>query len=78
MSRIESLTPEQQAALIPFRSEWFGWGTSTDRADRAKAETAILEMRSEIRATVKPVFVWCDSPATSLLALHVLQSEQWA
>ena len=77
MDKIESLTPEQAALLPQFRSEWFRWGTCTERADRAKAEAAILAMRSEIGIATKPIFVWCQSPATSLLALQVLKSEQW-
>jgi hypothetical protein len=74
---IMKLTPGQEAMLPQFRSEWFRVGTCTDRADRAKAEAAILAMRAEIGVATKPIFVWCESPATSLLALHVLKSEQW-
>ena len=77
MDKIESLTPEQAALLPQFRSEWFRWGTCTERADRAKAEAAILAMRSEIGIITKPIVVWGQSPATSLLALHVLKSAQW-
>jgi len=75
---IEELTAEQKAALPTFRGDWFRWGTSTDRADRAKAEAAILAMRAEVGVTKKPIFAWCASPATSLLALHVIQSPEWA
>src|ERR1019366_8102613 len=72
------LTPEQAEALPKFRAEWFGWGANTDRADRKKAEAAILAMRAEIGVKVeRPIFVWCESPATSLIALHVLNSQEW-
>ena len=77
MTKIESLTLDQKALLPAFRSEWFARGVSTERADRAKAEAAILAMRAEIGVTTKPIFIWCESPATSLLALHVLKSAQW-
>lgn len=75
---IEHLTPEQAARLPLFRREWFEVGTSTARADRAKAEAAILAMRAEIGAKVpRPTFIWCDSPATALMAIHVIKSSQW-
>ena len=74
---IDQLTTEQEKLLPTFRSEWFAHGTSTARADRAKAEAAILAMRAEIGVSTKPIFIWCESPATSLLALHALKSEQW-
>ena len=77
MTKIESLTLDQKALLPAFRSEWFARGVSTERADRAKAEAAILAMRAEIGVTTKPIFIWCESPATSLLALHVMKSAQW-
>ena len=78
MAKIESLTPEQTARLATFRAEWFRIGTDTARADRAKAEAAMLSMRAEIGIATKPVFIWCESPATGLLALSVLTSPQWA
>ena len=62
MNKIESLTPEQAALLPHFRSEWFQWGTCTERADRAKAEAAILAMRSEIGVAKRPIFFWGRSP----------------
>ena len=77
MDKIKALTPEQTALLPQFRGEWFRWGTCTDRADRAKAEAAILAMRAEIGISTRPIFLWCQSPATSLMALHVLKSKQW-
>jgi hypothetical protein len=75
LTKIEHLTSDQKALLPSFRSEWFRWGTCTMRADRQKAEDAILAMRSEIGVVTKPIFIWCESPATSLLALHVLKSK---
>lgn len=75
--KIERLTPAQAERLTSFRREWFEIGTNTDRADRAKAEAAIMAMRAEIGVKTKPTFVWCASPATSLLALHAIKSPQW-
>jgi hypothetical protein len=76
-TRIEKLTDEQQAKLVPYRDEWLGVGLNTERADRAKAEAAILAMRAEIGKAHRPVFIWLQSPATGLLALQVLRSEAW-
>jgi hypothetical protein len=73
----EKLTPAQGRRLPKFRDEWWRWGTSTARADRSTAEAAILAMRAEIGNKTRPIFIWCDSPATSLLALHVIKSQQW-
>jgi hypothetical protein len=77
IDKLTKLTTEQQALLPNFRSEWFRCGTCTERADRSKAEAAILAMRAEIGVATRPIFVWCQSPVTSSLALHVLKSEQW-
>jgi hypothetical protein len=78
VKKIEKLTQDQERRLVEFRTEWFRTGIRTDRADRAKAETAILAMRGEIGQQKAPIFVWCDSPATSLLAIHVLKSPELA
>lgn len=72
--KLESLTIAQQEQLRAFRQQWFKIGTSTERADRQKAEAAIIQLREEIRVTTSPIFLWCESPATCLLALEVLRS----
>ena len=79
--KIEKLTAEQAALLPQFRAQWLQWGINTDRADRAKAEAAVLAMRARIGTTKRPIFVWCESPATVALAVHFLKSEpfkKWA
>ncbi len=79
--KINELTPEQTAALPAFRNEWLKWGICTDRADRPRAEAAILAMRERVENTNKPIFIWCHSPATAALAVHFLKSEdfkKWA
>src|SRR3954469_11201516 len=77
-ARLEKLIPEQQELLSKFRAEWWlAVGLNTARTDRARAEAAILAMRAEIGVTEKPIFIWCQSPATSLLALYWLKSPQF-
>ena len=75
--KIEQLTPEQQALLPKFRSAWFAYGVSTARADRAKAESAILKMRSEIGVTKRPIFFWSSSPLGCLVTLWIIKSKPW-
>ena len=77
MDKIEQLTPEQERKLVEFRSEWFRWGTCTYRADRAKAETAILAMRKEIGIDRRPIVFWGRSPLECLLILWVIKSKTW-
>jgi hypothetical protein len=74
LTKIEKLTPEQEARLVSYRAEWFSVGTCTDRANREKAETAIKAMYRRIGKPEPKHFLWCASPATSLLGLHVLKS----
>ena len=75
--KIEKLTPEQETLLPQFRSEWFTWGVSTERADRQKAEAAIMAMRASIGLTLRPMFFWFPSPAAALIAIEALKSSQW-
>ena len=72
--KIESLTPEQELALKAYHAECMAIGTSTERADRARAEGAIRKMYAAIGKR-EPIFIWCQSPATCILGKHVL--EQW-
>ena len=74
-SRIEKLTPEQEARLVAWRAEWFAIGSSTDPTDRPRAERAITGMYSRIGKT-RPRFIHTDSPATAALAIFVLK--KWA
>jgi hypothetical protein len=75
--KITKLTPEQEKILPQFREEWLRWGISTDRADRQKAESAILKMRQRIGVDEKPIFVWVQSPLAGCLAIHFLGSDEF-
>ena len=70
--KIEKLTHEQQIAHDKWFAECMRIGTCTDPADRIKAEAAIGKMYKFI-GKEQPTFVWCDSPATCILARVVLQ-----
>jgi hypothetical protein len=71
---ITELTPGQQAALDQWHAKWLAVGTCTLRADRPTAEEAITAMYRTI-GQPDPRFVWCDSPATAILAKTVLQQQ---
>lgn len=71
MTKINSLTAEQEIRLPQFRDEWFRIGCSTAPADRPRAEAAITEMY-RIIGKDKPQFIWFDSPATCILGRDAL------
>src|SRR5207302_2871493 len=75
VKKIERLTPEQEASLPLFREEWFRVGTCTDPADRPVAESAITKMYEAV-GKQPPRFIWCDSPMTAQLAMHLLSIPQ--
>lgn len=74
MAKIEKLTQEQWNALPPFRELWYQIGTNTDPADRATAENAISKIY-QANNIKKPKFVWCDSPLTANILIHLTQTD---
>ena len=72
MGKIEKLTADQEQALVAYHAECMAIGTSTAPADRPRAEAAISKMYQFI-GKPQPKFIWCDSPATCILARLVLQ-----
>jgi len=73
MKKIEKLTPQQEAELVGFRSEWLGYGLSTERADRPRAQAAVTRMY-ELIGKKPPAFLWFDSPMSAGLAVGLLAS----
>lgn len=61
MSKIEKLTPEQEAKIPEYLEKYMQIGLSTKPSDRAAAEKAVTE--SYIYQKLKaPTFEWYDSP----------------
>ena len=58
---IESLTPEQEAQIPVFYSEYLEIGWSTEPADRPTAESVMREFYKQLEHK-EPEFVWFDSP----------------
>ena len=77
MTKIEKLTPAQMDAARQCHARALEIGTSTEPADRPRAEAAITRMY-ELIDEAPPTFVWCQSPATALLCLEVLDSSLWS
>ena len=73
MSRIKALTAEQRELLFQRHSEWLKVGFDTKPADRVMAENIITTMYGLINLP-RPLFTWTDSPATAILAIHVLKT----
>jgi len=72
-TKIERLSSEQEAEVSVWRDRYWDIGTCTDPIDRAKAADAISRMYGFI-GKEQPIFVWCESPFTSSLAVSVLRS----
>jgi hypothetical protein len=58
---IEKLTKEQEAKLVEYRQRYFNQATSTERADRERAEKAARRLAELGGVKINEVF-WVDSP----------------
>jgi len=70
--KLTKITPEQKKTLVEFRARWFAIGSSTEPADRPRAEKSIASMYARIGKPA-PKFLWTQSPATALLAIAVMR-----
>jgi len=68
MSRIESLTPEQEAMLLDVRDEWIAYGLSTEPADRETAERGVDEAYKAAGLKPPSVKLWLRSPLEGAIA----------
>ena len=72
MAKIAKLTPDQERALRAWHAAALAVGTSCEPADRPRAEAAICRMYALVGKR-RPMFAWCDSPATAALASAFLR-----
>ena len=71
-TRIEKLTPEQEARLPEFRDKWLAIGLATGPADRVAAEKA-CKMAYEVAKLAPPKTIyWADSPFQGLVMAAAL------
>jgi len=72
MTRIEKLTPEQEAYLPVFRNEWLQIGLSTEPVDRIVSTAAVKRLYAA-GGKSEPIVLHFDSPAQCILAINMLQ-----
>ena len=72
MKKIESLTTDQEKAMVAYRNEWLKIGRSCEPADRATAERCLKAMYAAI-GKKEPLIWWCDGPATGSIIRTVLR-----
>jgi hypothetical protein len=81
MSKIESLTPEQEKQMILFREEWRAHGLSTERVDKDKTKEAISKMY-ELIGKKPPVFIFCPSLMFAQFQIAycktLFETEEWS
>ena len=75
MKKIESLTPQQEQAMLAYRAKWLAIGRSTEPANRPAAEKAITRMY-ELLGHAAPRFWWSDGPAVGSIVRTLITSEK--
>jgi hypothetical protein len=70
--KIENLAPEQTARLAEWRDKWTAIGLSTEPANRADAERAIVLAYAAVKLPA-PRIVWCGSPLSQGLTRAIIQ-----
>ena len=71
MSKIERLTPEQEAMLPVYRDKWLKIGLDTSSCDRPQAEHWMSEIYRQADL-VKPSVIWAESPLACIYTIQIL------
>ena len=74
IAKIESLTPEQEAALVVYRNEWLTIERNCEPADRPTAERAFRAIYAALGKPT-PYIWWVPGPATGSLVRATLTSD---
>lgn len=61
-TKIDKLTPEQEAMLPVYEKRYLEIGLSTEPCDRVRAETAIKESYKYLKLADVKTVIWADSP----------------
>ena len=69
--RIDKLTDEQAAQMPAWRDKWIAIGLSTERADRAKFEAAVVRCYAAAKLAPPKRIVWVLSPLIMALAAPI-------
>ena len=75
MSKIEHLTPEQEAELPQFRQRYLDIACGGGRIDRAALETALADAYAEIGKPAPRLFIF-DSPTMCMMALKLFATPE--
>ena len=73
MKNITNLTPEQVSRMTEWRDKWTAIGLSTEPANRAEAEKAIV-MSYAAAGLAAPKIVWCGSPLSQGLTRAIVMN----
>lgn len=63
-TKIEQLTPEQEAMISAYYEKWWKIATSTESLDRSKATEAVVAAY-ELIGKKEPEIIFMDSPASA-------------
>ena len=78
MSRIDRLSPEQEARFGEFVEKWTNIGLCTEPANRRTAEAAISAMYRYGGLNPPQRVVWCGSPLSLILVRDSVRASVWA
>lgn len=73
---ITKLTPAQEKRLPEWRREWFAIGSSTEPADRPRAEAAINQLYAHV-GFKQPTYYWMNSPIEAAKFLKQNGKKTW-
>ena len=73
MTKIASLTPQQEADLSATCDKWLKIGRNTAPLDRSRAQSAITAMYAAIGKPA-PMYMTFSSPAVAMIAISILRS----
>ncbi len=71
-TKIERLTPEQEAQIPIYRDKWIAIGLSTEPAERDRAESAINMAYEAAGLECPKKIVWCGSPLSQGLTRAII------
>lgn len=71
VKRVEVLTDEHRSHFDEWRDKWIAIGLSTERADRATFESAVVECYQFAKLAPPKRIVWVDSPLTMAIAAPI-------
>lgn len=75
MTKITSMTPEQEAQVEPFRQEWLDIGRSTKRIDMDVVTPAVFALY-EFYGYKKPKIFYCKSPLEMIVMPEIMKGEK--